>query len=340
MNTDDPFDRLRAQLRHAAEQQANTADLPAADTQSTPSAHGPTHPRARHLARPKAWRRGRLPLLVAATTLTLAGGALAANALLGSGDPVPAITSKRYAFGTVLPGTNRVIDVGARDPGGGPGWAILLYGVGVPERTLPNGDPGPVRTVVCATVGRTQAGKIGVVGRDGAFRNDGRFHELVPESRPSVACGGGSEGRLGFNLDGPPVPASGYTGPVGAKGVGGCKEHVGNVATQSKQMRRRLRDLPVCRAAGLRIVKYGFAGPRATKVTFSNDKFTRTATPDPKQNGAYIFVVLPKVAGPKPAVLTTTYDTGLVCRTSIGRSPTDPRCLNPPGLQQTAPANG
>lgn len=285
-------------------------------------------------ARSFGWRRRSLPFIVVAATLTVAGGAVAARTLLPTGEPVPANTSKRFAFGEILPGTNRVVDVGARDPEGGPGWAILLYGLELPARTFPNGDPIPARKLICATVGRTQNGKIGVVGRDGVFNDDGRFHELVPESRPSGACGGGADGQLGFNSDGPPVPASGYSGRPGAPGVGGCKEHVGNPATQSTQMRTRLRNVPVCRASGLRIVKYGFAGPRATKVTFSNDRFTRTADLDPKLSGAYVFVVLPKEAGSEPPVLTTTYDTGLVCRTSIARSPTDRRCLNPPGFKR------
>lgn len=284
------------------------------------------------------WRRGGVPLLIAAATLSVAGGAVAAKALLESGDPVPAATDGRFAFGEILPGTNRVIDVGARDPEGGPGWAVLLYGLELPKRSLPNGAQVPATKLTCATVGRTQNGKIGVVGRDGVFNNDGRFHELVPESRPSGACGGDTRGRLGFNTDGPPIPASGYTGRPGAPGVGGCKERISNPATQSKQTRRRLRDVPVCSTSGLRIVKYGFAGPRATTVTFSNDRFSRTAELDANLNGAYIFVVLPKEAGSNPPVLTTTYDTGLVCRTSIGRAPADQRCLNPPGFEQ-APGN-
>lgn len=127
------------------------------------------------------WRHGRLPLLVAAATLTIGGGAVAAKALLQTGAPVPADTSKALSFGTVLPGTTRVVDVGARDPEGGPGWAIMLYGLELPEQTFPNGDPIAARRLVCATVGRTQSGKVGVVGRDGVFNNDGRFHELIPE---------------------------------------------------------------------------------------------------------------------------------------------------------------
>lgn len=283
--------------------------------------------------RTRTWRRGGIPLLAAAVTLTVAGGAVAARALLQTGDPVPAIAAKTSESGTILPGNTRVIDVGAQDPEGGPGWAILLYRLRLPERTFPNGDAIPARTLICATVGRTQNGKIGVVGRDGVFNNDGRFHELVPESRPSGACGGDDEGRLGFNGDGPPIPASGYTGRPGAPGVGGCKERVGNPATQSKETRRRLRDVPVCKASGLRIVKYGFAGPRATKVTFVNDRFSRSADLDPKLSGAYVFAVLPREAGSEPPVLTTTYDTGLICRTSIGRTSTDRRCLNPPGFR-------
>jgi hypothetical protein len=290
-------------------------------------------------ARPTRDRLGRfrLPLLATVATMTLAGGALAANALLQTGEPVPANTSKRWAEAPrILPGMRRVIDVGAKDPRGGPGWAIALYGVELPPVTFPDGRRSTPHRLVCATAARFQGGEIGVVGRDGVFGDDGRFHPLVPESRPSGACvGGDAHGLLGLTADGPTVPASGYTGPPGARGVGGCKEYVADpAATQSKWVRRRLRDVPVCRASGQRIVKYGFAGPRATKVTFGNSRFTRTATPDPETSGAYLFVVLPKEAGEERPVLTTTYDDGLVCRSSLGSGPGDPRCTTPPGFER------
>jgi hypothetical protein len=82
-----------------------------------------------------------------------------------------------------------------------------------------------------------------------------------------------------------------YTGPPGTA-IGGCRERVDlDGPTVSAQTRRKLRGVPQCSAAGLRRVVAGFAGPRAASATLTAPGYRTTLTLDPKENGAYLFVM-------------------------------------------------
>ncbi|MEV4419429.1 hypothetical protein AB0L40_05560 [Patulibacter sp. NPDC049589] len=249
------------------------------------------------------WRRTRLPLLVSVGTLAVAGGAIAATGALSTGDPVPPDPQARPAgWSGPDPGSERVIgSVSAKDPDGGPDWGIRIY------------SPRRPRGIVCTGIGRVQDDTIGVVGRDGVFHDDGRFHPLPPEASQSGTCGGTGGGHLYQGGDGPSVPASGYTGRPGSS-IGGCKEFVKDpMRTQSKWTRRRLRNVPVCDPAGQRIVKWGFAGPDARKVTYVTGGTKHVQEVSSDDDGAYIFVLRPKDAGRGPRTLTITRKDGSLC---------------------------
>src|SRR5439155_1637813 len=79
----------------------------------------------------------------------------------------------------IVPGTTRVLPVRAADPDGGPPWGLRVF----------RAKSG----AFCVQTGRVVNGKLGVLGQEGAFHNDGRFHEL-----PVVAEGCG--GRPGVNF--------------------------------------------------------------------------------------------------------------------------------------------
>jgi hypothetical protein len=64
--------------------------------------------------------------------------------------------------GVVRPGDARVLGVRAEDPDGGPPWGLQLSST--------------TRGLGCLIVGRVGGGRIGALGRDGAFDNDGRLH--------------------------------------------------------------------------------------------------------------------------------------------------------------------
>lgn len=266
-------------------------------------------------------RRLRLPLLVGLAVLGVAGGAVAATGLLDTGDPVPDEAPIYSQFGNVTPGSPRLLPLRVADPDGGPSWAIRIFRIGADKR-------------LCVQAGRTQDGEIGVVGRDGLFDDDGKFHVLGPTAEQEGYCGAVTDaGQLWLVRNYPPIPASGHTGRPTPE-IGGCTEHVANpTATQSKETRRRLAGVPVCAPESLRVVKYGFAGAEATEVTYGNAAVDVRATPEPGTSGAYLFVLRKADVGAEPLTLTVTYRDGTVCRMR-GNDSVEPveGCLPPPGV--------
>ncbi|MCW2989745.1 MAG: hypothetical protein JWM73_339, partial [Solirubrobacterales bacterium] len=206
-----------------------------------------------------------------------------ASQLLSTGAPVPDDPQRTepgrpraapHAAGTLL-------SVRVADPEGGLSWGIATY-------------PATMGGIVgCAYVGRVHEGRVGILGRDGAFGDDGRFHPLTPRSQQSGTCSGGRDGHMRGVAFGAPVPASGYSGPAGPP-VGGCRERVDlRGPTVSPQTRRRLRDVPQCAKDSLRVIPYGFAGLKARSVTLSGAGFARTVRVRPREDGAFLFVLRP-----------------------------------------------
>jgi hypothetical protein len=246
----------------------------------------------------RRWRRRGAPLLVALGSLVVVGGAVAAaTGLLATGDPVPPERGPSVVAPVRPSAGFRLAGVRVADPEGGPAWGIGTY------------DSGAGGT--CVVVGRVQNRRLGVVGRDGVFGNDGRFHVLSPGSQGSAGCGGRApDGSFILITSQPPIPASGYTGAPGTA-IGGCRERVNlNGPTVSPQTRRRLRDVPQCAHASLRRVIAGFAGPRAVKATLTEGGRRTTLRLDPKESGPYLFVTRPSGA----LRLTVTLRDGTVCR--------------------------
>jgi hypothetical protein len=237
-----------------------------------------------------------------ATLVAAATAFGAVRLLLPEGDPVPtAPAEQRVSLPDMDPGTTQVLPLRAPDPEGGLPWGMAI------TRTQDG-------RLVCRQVGRVQDGRLGVVGRDGAFDDDGRFHPLAPDSNQSGDCGGvPPDGELRGGADQPPIPASGYTGDVLGP-VGGCREDA-PLAEMSPSMQRLYRDIPVCGPSNLRVVKHGFAGRDAVRIEYAG----RTVRPDPKLSGAYLFVLR---ATNRPLTLTITHRDGSVCRSTY---PTPPR---------------
>jgi hypothetical protein len=266
--------------------------------------------RAQERPRRRWWR---ISLLGTGTTLAVAATAVGAmRLLLPEGEPVPKAPPGQRAglpdlgsgqpsapaktLANLQPGRSRILSLRAEDPDGG-----LPWGVAVARSADGN--------VFCAQTGRVQHGRLGVIGRDGTFDNDGRFHPLSVDANQSGVCGGLSpSGDLRLHHDGPPIPASGFTGSF-LSPAGGCREHVANPnASMSPQTRRKLKNVPVCKPSSLRTVKYGFAGRDAVKIQYAG----QTMRPDPDQGGAYLFVLKPRRAA---LTLRITYKDGTVCRT-------------------------
>jgi hypothetical protein len=255
--------------------------------------------------RVRRWRRRGTPLLVGIVGLAVAGGAIAAaTGFLDSGDPVPPAPKRQQP--KPMNGTKGFTLAGVRapDPDGGPQWAIGTYEA--------------VSAVTCVVVGRVQNGRLGVIGRDGVFGNDGRFHELAPAAQSSSVCSGrAKDGAFIILSSVPPIPASGYTGPPGTA-IGGCRERVDlDGPTVSPQTRRKLRGVPQCSANGLRQVVAGFAGPRAASATLTGPGYRKTLKLQPRENGAYLFVMR-ATSGARPQ-LSITDRNGTVCEPFAGK---------------------
>ena len=237
-----PFDVLGEQLDEAAARQIAAAD---------------------HARLPR--RRGRHTAWLAALVLTpvVAATAFAAASLLDTGDPVTVRSGEPVegkGLGTVVPGTANLVIDDVEDPDGGLPWGLRTFHTS--------------RGFACLQLGRVQDGKLGQLGQDGAFADDGLFHELrpgiVPDEGQCFPLDGAGKAFLTMHLG--DAPASAQTG--------GCQPYPRiNGKTPSD----------ACQERNLRSLDYGLLGPRATGVTARLDGKSRELD-TVGDDGAYLVV--------------------------------------------------
>ncbi|HEX3873835.1 MAG TPA: hypothetical protein VHW26_06795 [Solirubrobacteraceae bacterium] len=223
-------------------------------------------------ARRPASRRRLFPIAIAIALLGFAAAALAASGAFTTGAPVrPGVgdlTHPRSGDGGVRPGGVSRILAETPDPAGGPPWGLRVI------RTT--------RGLVCLQVGRVVGGRIGVLGQDDLFSDDGRFHPLAAAvNTPSFFCyPPDADGHL-FVATGDVLPASGYelrfSGPDTIAPAGGCAEGGLKIAHL---------PLPACPAADERALYFGMLGPDATRLTYA--VAGRRHTVAPGSGGAYL----------------------------------------------------
>lgn len=286
---------------------------------------------ARHGRRRSAWAaQRRLVLIVLLVLLAFASVAVAATQLLPEGKPVP-VPKQTGGYVHRFTGPSQVLDLRVADPAGGLPWGLRT------TRTRPTGGLG------CTQVGRVQDGKLGVIGRDGAFGDDGRFHVLPKEVLQS--CGGlDSDGHGYLRADGVPATASGLGAGDGSGTVGGCEtnrfrrmrtvqeprtilvdlrlaERQGNHAEirrlkgdLRKARASAARKIRSCPAADLRTIYYGMVGTRASAVDLQEPGAPRrTVSLTPGGEGAYVFVLPGAEEDHHGIQLTVRYPDGLAC---------------------------
>jgi hypothetical protein len=178
------------------------------------------------------------------------------------GPETPASAHQRE--GVALPGTIKLLHLSTPDPAGGPPWGLRV------ARTT--------RGLTCVSIGRVDYGTVGVLGQDGAFANDGRFHPLSPNYFEPLGCAvTDARGRGFVNVAMKELPASGLWGESGADG--GC----------SPAPSRPLRQI-TCPAGDVREAFFGLLGPDARTITYNlpegGTRTTRLLGPD----GAYLLV--------------------------------------------------
>jgi len=245
----DPYKTLAGQLTAAAERQ--DAGTPA---------------RRRRLF------SNRLQVLSVAGALLLGGGAvaLAATGVL-SGSAVKSEVPPNAAAGNGLPvaGASARVALLAPDPGGGLPWGMRI------EHTT--------RGQLCVQVGRVEGARLGELGLDSAFGDDGRFHALPASVLPPGY--GGSAGQIECVPDGETVIVEDLNADrsgvrlLPSESSGPPPKHPGET----------LHPKGVPPVGDLRALAYGLLGPHAVSVTYRTPAGLRTI-PVSRPDGAFLIV--------------------------------------------------
>lgn len=205
-----------------------------------------------------AWR---LPAVAIAAALVLAGGAaaVAATGIL-EGSPVKPAPDAGPARGYGVPlARSGSLAVRVGDPSGGPPWGMRVL------RTT--------RGELCVQVGRVEGDRLGELGIDGAFGDDGRLHALAADVLPPGP--GASSAQVECVQSGRTLVAEYPDADRNA------------VQLLSMLPERGPRTIPA--RGDLRTLAYGLLGPRAVSVTFRTPTGLRTEAVSGPQ-GAFLIV--------------------------------------------------
>jgi hypothetical protein len=269
-------------------------------------------PPRRRFRRPARLRPSLVVALVLVAML-LAAAALAASGLIGGGAPLkpPRGTSRdpHSGLGVSRAGSAQVLPVAVADPAGDPPWGLRYVTTS--------------RGLGCLQAGRLVDGKIGVLGQDGAFADDGRFHPLTRNYLGDVAapfaCGAlDAHGHAFASVAMNGVPASGLLQPSATQP--GCLAHRDHGPLGARQ-----KKIPICPRKDWRLVYYGMAGPEAKSVTYAAGGERLRTVPTVGEQGAYLIVLKASIhlrglaqytsldsAG--AGLVRVTYRDGSVCR--------------------------
>jgi hypothetical protein len=190
----------------------------------------------------------------------------AAIAKLPVAMPAGPLTANPNSFqGAAIPHTVRLVAETA-DPHGGLPWGLRQFKT--------------TRGQTCLQVGRVQDGTIGVIGQDGAWHNDHRFHPISPNAYTGDSCSQTDARGDAFNN-------------VAVQGKAASADVPWGTGAQSGECRTdaQPKQFPVCPRADLRDLDYGLLGPDATRITYlgANRRLYTEATNPP--DGAYLIVL-------------------------------------------------
>jgi hypothetical protein len=282
---------LRAALVEAAETAAAQAHAsPAVDT-GAPRAPRPSAGRrvrgwpGAHLLHPTRRTAAiNLALVVASVALGLtASGVFKRGVTLGSLTP----TRPGAAEGVAIPASSQLLAIRTPDPAGGLPWGLRVV------RTT--------RGLTCVSVGRVDYGTIGVLGIDGAFADDNRFHPLSLNYFLGLGCDVTDATGHGFvNVGLREVPASALWGEHPAT-VGGCEPGPATSPIAQrfwKNLHRSTRPstLAACPPADMREIYFGLLGPHARSISYLLPDGSEHSAGVLGGSGAYL-IVLPLTPG-------------------------------------------
>jgi hypothetical protein len=226
----------------------------------------------------RSWRKPsrshRLPLLavIVLAVLVAATAALAATGVIGFGAPVKASRARGQEAPSVTAGVGipvlgangspasvQPLAISVPDPGGGLPWGMRIV------RTT--------RGLLCLQIGRLLDGRLGVMGQDGEFDDDGLFHELPASVVNPGTCITPSVWTM---LSDAGLPAAGA---------------LPGLTTQclAPWLHPRVSTPPACPASDERLIGFGVLGPHAVSVSYMLDGQLHTA-PTVGRLGAYLVV--------------------------------------------------
>jgi hypothetical protein len=266
----DFLDALEAQLVGAAERRLDSP----AESMSRPTV-GREHQGQRKR------RRGTLVLIPA--LIILAVGGLALGGVIEIGAPAKTeISASGAGYGPLTPGSSHLLAISTPDPHGGPPWGMRVFST--------------KRGVGCIQIGRLLDGRLGAIGQDGAFNDDGRFHEVkAGDAIRFFSCSAlDADGRIFNNVTVGDEPASAWTGTGApptryrAATPGTC---VPATATPAEKAPQGGVPVKICSQADERDLYYGLLGPDAKSITYTSGGQQHTiATVGPE--GAYLIATV------------------------------------------------
>jgi hypothetical protein len=261
--------------------------------------------RHRHRVGPSSRR---VLILAAITVVAVAAAAVAATTGLLTGEPVEdpkgvGFGNPTSGLGVALPKTAKLAPPRVADPAGGPPWGV---------RTLTT-----TRGLGCVQIGRVQDGQIGVIGQDGAFANDGKFHVMSPAVLSGAQCSAADGAGHAFL-------AIAYSGLPASTLDRGCLAQA-PVPNPRVRLPAASKLPPLCPPADLRLVYYGLLGPQAAAVTYRAEDGTEATQAVAGPEGAYLVVLRPdgrhRLSGgysigrsPGSGLLSVRYRDGSVCK--------------------------
>ncbi len=226
--------------------------------------------RARRLGR---GARRRVLATAGAVGLLLAGAAFAAGQLINTGAPVRPVVGEAVfpntatsGEGVAVPASVKLLNLASADPSGGLAWGMRVFNT--------------TRGMGCVQVGRLLAGQLGVLGQDGAFADDGRFHALP--AQPLVGYG-----------DCTPLDRHGQT--FLAHSLVGIAASAWELGCTPPWNKPAPREPAQCPAGDERELDFGLLGPQALSVTYVANGHSHTI-PTAGPQGAYLIVTAPQPA--------------------------------------------
>jgi hypothetical protein len=211
---------------------------------------------ARTSPRRRASAHVRVALVMLVLVLATAAITLAATGVILTGSPVGTVRAPVATAGEGIPvaGGARLLSLRAPDPAGGLPWGMRIVHT--------------TRGLICVQIGRVYDGRLGQLGVDGAFHDDGRFHPLptdaLPDDLANVAgwmAGNCSSPGAIYAADSVGLELSAATSPRPGAGV----------------------------PADRREISFGLLGVHAVSVTYREGSQTRTQPVLPGL-GAYLIV--------------------------------------------------